>query len=107
VGSPGAGWNRARHPQVERLAKRAVDWKGRAAFALERPVTFTPNPAPLRPAPHARDPGRNVFCPNYTTCLNAAARRGWQDWTCLQCENGRQIEAGVRAVDFAHDRRER
>jgi hypothetical protein len=70
-------------------------------------VSFVPNPSQLRPAPHARDPGRNVHCASYSTCLNTAARRGWQDWTCLRCDNGRQDDAGAIAEELAHDRRER
>ena len=91
---------------TSRSTRSCALWEGPRGPATVD-VNFTPNPAPLRPAPHARDPVRNVFCPNYTACLNTAARRGWQDWTCLQCENGRQAGEGVRAVDFAHDRRER
>lgn len=68
---------------------------------------FQPNPAQLRPTNKAHEPQRNIHCPFYTSCLNLAAKRGWQDWTCLQCENGRQQEESISAVDFANDRRER
>ena len=102
-----AAWNPAARADVLGANVLAREGRGAQAWPVESHVNFTPNPAPLRPMPRAKDPVRNVFCPSYTACLNTAARRGWQDWTCLQCSNGRQVEAGVRATDFANDRRER
>jgi hypothetical protein len=28
---------------------------------------------------------RNVFCPQYSGCLNAALARGWEDFSCREC----------------------
>ncbi|MBL7180390.1 MAG: hypothetical protein ABIK98_09455 [Pseudomonadota bacterium] len=35
---------------------------------------------------------KNVFCPYYGECLNHACKKGWEYWTCLDCEHRRKSE---------------
>ena len=39
---------------------------------------YKPNPIP--------DQGsRNIFCPNYSACLDKVIKKGWMSWDCRPC----------------------
>ncbi len=31
------------------------------------------------------DADRNLYCLQYSACLQFAARKGWRNWTCKEC----------------------
>jgi hypothetical protein len=67
-----------------------------------------PNPVPL-PASACkgdRDPEetRNVFCAQYSRCIDVAIREGWESFTCTRCHFFRDREDEPRARDFALSR---
>jgi len=36
---------------------------------------------------------RNVFCPYYNGCLDHAAKRYWESWSCLKCQHKQEQKA--------------
>ncbi len=34
---------------------------------------------------NAVDEHRNLYCPQYARCLDAALRQDWDSWTCANC----------------------
>ncbi|BDG07753.1 hypothetical protein AMPC_08660 [Anaeromyxobacter paludicola] len=49
---------------------------------------------------------RNLFCNNYDGCLDEAVKKGWNSWTCTQCQLFAvepDLEVGLE--DYATQRR--
>lgn len=69
----------------------------------------SPNPMELAPARQGMSElprHRTLHCRFYGTCLDAAVRRGWQDWTCTRCAllgEARMPSATVFANDQPRD----
>lgn len=75
----------------------------------------TPNPVPVPmhhlhpiPVPGAQraddtSPLRKIFCPNYSACLDTAAREGWDDFTCQHCDLAKHAPEPT-AASLAEDR---
>ncbi|MFP2907361.1 hypothetical protein ACLESD_20405 [Pyxidicoccus sp. 3LFB2] len=67
-------------------------------------MSITPCPSPLPTAlrdEEAVDTQRNLFCPNYDACLHLVVKRGWEGWSCRNCDL-RQFRVGQpTAREFA------
>ena len=70
-------------------------------------MSIHPCPSPLPSAlrdEEAVDAQRNLFCPNYDTCLHAVVKRGWDGWSCRHCPL-KNCRVGVpQAIDYAEAR---
>jgi hypothetical protein len=73
-----------------------------------------PNPteleAAINPDAHGRKQGveshRRLFCRHYDDCLDEAVSRGWNSWTCSNCELNAaspEVEGGLEG--YATQRR--
>jgi hypothetical protein len=60
-----------------------------AQIPEERDVLVRPFPSELT-APINPDRGveghRNLFCSYYDGCLDEAVKKGWNSWSCMQCQ---------------------
>ncbi|MBJ6761298.1 hypothetical protein DRW03_28020 [Corallococcus sp. H22C18031201] len=59
-------------------------------------MSITPCPIPLPSALRDEEmveTQRNLFCPNYDSCLHAVVKKGWEGWSCRQCDL-RQFRVG-------------
>ena len=45
---------------------------------------------------------RNIFCPYYRECLNSAALKAWDYWTCFDCHYKR-IESACTEGPYTCD----
>lgn len=37
--------------------------------------------------PIGKKGARNVFCPNYSDCLDFVIQKSWKSWNCSQCRH--------------------
>jgi hypothetical protein len=42
--------------------------------------------------PYERQGERNVFCPFYSQCLDIVIEKGWNGWSCSECEHSSRVE---------------
>ncbi|QSQ10877.1 MULTISPECIES: hypothetical protein [Myxococcus] len=52
-------------------------------------MSITPCPSPLPTAlrdEEAVQAQRNLYCPNYDACLHMVVKRGWEGWSCRNCD---------------------
>ena len=59
-----------------------------------------PNPVSLGQGEKAN---RNLYCGQYSACLDLAIHEGWTDWTCSKCALNVEVK-GPGAVQWAQSR---
>lgn len=99
-------------PPVDELVS-GVDLDAIVPLSTPAPGDAQPNPVEL-PAPinpeggrkHSVEMHRNLFCAYYDGCLDEAVKRGWNSFTCRECEYYHdQPEEGAGVERFATQRR--